>query len=200
MGIEYYNAQVAYMNEVHKIRHDMQAHMVVLQHYLDVEEYDNAKLYLSKMKQHQNLEETVLLDTGNDLVNAILLDVLGSSKKNIKFDLEGMLPLNFCMDEYDICTLFSNLFSNATEACEKLEIKDEVISMRISETKEGCKIKVCNPIEWNIETLQGKIKTTKSDKKAHGFGVAHMIEVVKRYHGTIDFLVTEEYFEVEITL
>ena len=104
------------------------------------------------------------------------------------------------MDEYDVCTLFSNVFSNAKEACEKLEKKEAVIYLKITETQNGCSIRVRNPIEWNIKTQQGKIKTTKSNKKSHGFGMAHMIEVVKRYHGTIDFFVTDEYFEVEIVL
>ena len=200
MEKEYYDAQVRYINEIRSIKHDIQAHMIVLQYYLESENYEKAKTYLQDMKQHQNLDSITIKDTGNDLVNAIVSDTLCRSGKKIDFQLEGMLPLNFYMTEYDICTLFSNLFSNAREACEKLVEKAPVILMEISNEKEVCRIAVQNPIEWKIETNGLGISTTKKDKDAHGFGLKNIIKVVKQYDGKIEFLVTDTSFRVEITL
>lgn len=198
MEKEYYDAQVRYINEIRSIRHDIQAHMVVLQYYLESENYEKAKAYLQDMRQHQNLDSVIIKDTGHDLVNAIVSDTLNRSTKNIEFQLEGMLPLNFHMTEYDICTLFSNLFSNAREACEKLREKEPIISMEISNSKEGCGIAIQNPIEWKVETNGLGISTTKKDKESHGFGLKNIIKVVKQYNGKIDFLVTDASFRVEI--
>ncbi|MBQ2900453.1 MAG: GHKL domain-containing protein [Agathobacter sp.] len=200
MEKEYYDAQVKYINEIRSIRHDIQAHMIVLQYYLESENYDKARAYLSDMKKHQNLEQVVMKDTGHDLVNAIVSDTLSRAQRKIDFEMTGMLPADFVMAEYDMCTLFSNLFSNACEACEKLEYRKPVISMDVSEAASECKIVIRNPIEWKIETDNGRFVTSKEDKRSHGYGTGNMIRVVQQYHGQIDFLVTEGYFCVEITL
>lgn len=200
MEKEYYDAQVKYINEIRSIRHDIQAHMIVLQYYLESENYEKAKAYLSDMKQHQNMGEHLIKDTGHDLVNAIVSDTLNRSKKKIDFELEGMLPLDFPMTEYDVCTLFSNIFSNAREACEKLVESNPVISMEIQCKDQECHIAVQNPIEWKIITKNNQMVTTKTQKEAHGFGTKNMIKVVKKYNGKIDFLITDHSFRVEIIL
>lgn len=200
MEKEYYDAQVKYINEIRSIRHDIQAHMIVLQYYLESENYEKARAYLSDMKQHQNMEQIVIRDTGHDLVNAIISDTFSRSHAKIDFDLTGMLPSDFIMTEYDICTLFSNLFANACEACERLKHRKPVISMEIIECAGECWISVQNPIEWKIETEKGRFLTTKEEKSSHGFGTGNMIKVVQQYGGKIDFLVTESSFCVEIIL
>lgn len=200
MEKEYYDAQVKYINEIRSIRHDMQAHMIVLQYYLESENYEKAKEYLGDMKLHQHVQGMVMKDTGHDLINAIISDTLSRSDRKIEFELEGMLPLNFSMNEYDLCTLFSNLFSNAREACEKLRGTKPVISMEVEERNRECFIAVQNPIEWKIETEGSRLVTSKRNKEEHGFGTRNIIKVVKDYNGKIDFMVTDQTFRVEIVL
>lgn len=200
MQKEYYNAHMEYMNEIRSIRHDIQAHMIVLQYYLESEDYEKAKSYLQEMRQHQILNAVTIQDTGHDLVNAIVSDTLARSKRKIDFELEGILPANFCMTEYDICTLFSNIFSNAREACEKLVEYTPIIRMKVVNENALCHITVQNPIEWKIDVNELGISTTKKDKDSHGFGLKNMIKVVKQYNGKIEFLVTDTSFCVEIFL
>lgn len=200
MEKEYYDAQVKYINEIRSIRHDIQAHMIVLQYYLESENYEKARAYLYDMKQHQNMEQIVVKDTGHDLVNAIVSDILGRSQKKIDFEMKGMLPPDFIMTEYDVCTLFSNLFSNAREACEKLEYSKPVISMEIRGGNQECVIWIQNPVEWKIETDGSGLATTKEEKEAHGYGIRNVMKVVNKYNGKIDFLVTDHSFCVEIIL
>ena len=200
MEKEYYDAQVKYINEIRSIRHDMQAHMIVLQYYLESENYEKARAYLGDMKRHQNIQNLVIKDTGNDLVNAILSDTLSRSCKRIEFEVDGLLPESICLSEYDICTLFSNLFSNASEACEKLLLEKPVIQMHVRENSRECFIAIQNPIEWKIEMEDTRFVTSKQEKEEHGFGTKNVIKVVKQYSGEIDFLVTESSFRVEIVL
>ena len=200
MEKEYYDAQVKYINEIRSIRHDMQAHMIVLQYYLESENYEKAKEYLGDMKRHQRRETLVVKDTGNDLINAIVSDTLSGSVKKIEFETEGLLPEHLCLSEYDQCTLFSNLFSNAKEACEKLEYEKPVIRMEVHEGEKECLIVLQNPIEWKIEMKDSQFVSSKNDKELHGIGTKNIIKVVKQNHGTIDFLVTERLFRVEIVL
>lgn len=200
MEKEYYDAQVKYINEIRSIRHDIQAHMIVLQYYLESENYDKARAYLCDMRQHQEVPNLVIRDTGNDLVNAILSDTLSRSSKKLEFEIDGLLPENMCISEYDICTLFSNLFSNAREACEKLNFTNPLIQMEVIEQENSWFIGIQNPIEWKIRMEGSRFATSKREKETHGYGTKNIIKVVKQYNGTIDFLVTDRMFRVEIVL
>ena len=200
MEKEYYDAQIKYINEIRSIRHDMQAHFIVLQYYLESGNYEKAKNYLLEMRRHQNTRSVVVKDTGDDLVNAIVSDTLSRSTKAIDFEIDGLLPEDICLSEYDACTLFSNLFSNAMEACEKLVHTKPLIRMEVQERNGECHIVLQNPIEWKIKMQDSQFVSSKKEKELHGFGTKNMIKVVKEYNGTIDFLVTEGLFRVEIVL
>ena len=195
---EYYDAQVKYINEIRSIRHDMQAHMIVLQYYLESENYEKAKTYLFDMRKHQSHESVVVKDTGHDLVNAIVSDTLSKSECKISFIQNGILPEDFAMEDYDVCTLFSNLFSNAREACEKLKVHKPEIILEVREEKDEYLIAIQNPIEWNIEMDGARFVSSKKNKTEHGYGTKNIIKVVNAYSGKIDFLVTEKSFRVEI--
>ncbi len=200
MNREYYDAQIKYINEIRSIKHDIQAHMIILQYYLESENYDKAKEYLSDMKQHQSRNGLVVKDTGNDLVNAIISDTLSCSSKEIDFELEGILPECLSMSEYDVCTLFSNLFSNAREACEKLKVSNPVIRMEVKETEDSCYIIIQNPIEWKIELETKGFVSSKENKEEHGIGTRNIIRTIKQNHGKVDFYISDEIFRVEMIL
>lgn len=200
MEKEYYDAQIKYMNEVRSIRHDMRAHMIVLQYYLEEEKYEKASEYLKKIWSHHKIHSLEHIDTGNDLVNVIVQDVIARSACSIEVFCHGLLPEVMPIDDYDICTLFSNLLSNACEACGKLSLYAPEIMMEIEERKQGLFIAVQNPIEWEVDLqILGK-GTSKPDKTRHGYGVRNMIDVIKKNHGKIDFYVTDQSFRVEVLL
>jgi len=200
MEKEYYDAQIKYMNEVRSIRHDMRAHMIVLQYYLEEEEYDKASEYLKKMQRHQEDQSLKHIDTGNDLVNVIVQDAIKRSACPIAFFSHGFFPPVMPIDDYDTCILFSNMLSNASEACAKLSMHAPEVIIEIEQQKQGLFVAVQNPIEWEVDLqLLGK-STTKQDKTQHGYGVKNMIEVVKKNEGKIDFYVTNQSFRVEVQL
>ena len=200
MEKEYYDTQIKYINEIRSIRHDIQAHMIVLQYYLESENYEKAKAYLGDMKREQHTESLLTKDTGNDLINAIVSDCLSRSDKKIDFEIEGLLPEELALSEYDICILFSNLFSNAREACENLHHARAVIQMEVQTQKDTYFIAIQNPIEWKINMRDSRFVTSKKDKEMHGYGTKNILKVVKQNSGKIDFLVSEDCFRVEMVL
>lgn len=198
MKKEYYDAQVKYMNEVRSIRHDMRAHMIVLQYYLEEEKYEKASEYLRKMQNHQKVRKEELVDTGNDLVNVIIQDAVERSGRPIDIVCHGLFPEKMPIDDYDICTVFSNVLSNACEACVKLsKIRPEVV-IEIVQRESGLFIAIQNPIEWEVDLQILGRSTSKQDKITHGYGVKNVIEVIKKNHGKLDFYVTDQSFRVEI--
>lgn len=163
----------------------MQAHLIVLYHYLIKDEFEKAKEYLSKVMNIPLFSSSFSVDVGHDLVNAIIFSKLRSCAVSIELETTGLLPEEMKIDEMDLCVLFSNLISNSVEACEKLTHTDRVISIEIQEDNKNLIITMSNPIEWEVNLdILGK-STTKEDKKSHGYGVRNIQSVVERYKGEV---------------
>lgn len=195
---EYFDEQTKYMERVRSIKHDMQAHMIVLYYYLEANRFDKAKEYLKCIMEHQQSCEWPIEDIGNDMVNAVICSVLKRSKEVIEFRHSGLLPEDLLIDDMDLCTLFSNAFSNCVEACEKLVHTKRTIVLEIGQYGQTISIVIENPIETEIDEQMLGTGTTKEDENAHGFGIKNMRKVVEKYKGKIDFEVTEGSFKVRI--
>ncbi len=193
--------QQAYIEEIRAIKHDMQAHMIVLQYYLDTENYESAKAYLQTMQDQPRMETSLVeYDLGNPLVNAIIEDCLAKTGEKVKLIIEGELSKEIKIEDYDLCILFSNLMSNAVEACERLSVLDKIIDIRTYTELDKMYILIKNPIEWELDLDIPRQTTTKEDKTAHGYGISNIQRVVEKYKGMINFYVKEEMFCVEIML
>lgn len=193
-----YDVQEQYLREMRALKHDMQAHMIVLQYYLDAEKYKEAKAYIQEIRAHQELLPIVQAETGNRMVDTIITERCKQSLTDIKVFCEGKLPQQLGISEYDLCTIFSNLFSNALEACEKLEQKAKEIRIKIEKEAAHWSLEMQNPLEWEVDIeLLGK-NTAKEDKVNHGFGIQNVMQAVKRNGGDLRFLVENEIFFVKI--
>lgn len=193
--------QEKYIENVRRIKHDMQAHLVVLQYYLEEKNYEAAKQYLAEIRSRQDvvsiLEE---YDLGRPLVNAIIKDCLAESKEKIDFAWKGKIPKEIKVSEYDLCTIFSNLLSNAVEACNNVSIAKKEIQLNLFNRENVFYIEVSNPIEWGLEeALIGK-GTTKEDKETHGYGVKNIMGTVSLYGGESRFFVENHMFVARISL
>lgn len=179
----------------------MQAHMIVLQYYLDAENYESAKAYLQTMQDQPRMETSLVeYDLGNPLVNAIIEDCLAKTGEKVNLIIDGELGKEIRIKDYDLCILFSNLMSNAVEACERLSVLDKIIDIRTYTELDKMYILIKNPIEWELDLDIRRQTTTKKDKTAHGYGISNIQRVVDKYRGKIDFYVKEEMFCVEIML
>ena len=195
---EYLHEQAKYMDEVRSVKHDMQAHMLVLYYYLEEDRFDKAKTYLKSLMDNQKLAQLPLADVGHDMVNAVICSTLKRSKEPIEFKHTGIFLESLEIDDIDLCTLFSNLFSNSVEACERLVHTPRRISLEIGQCARALSIIIENPIESVVDEAMLGIGTTKEDKKLHGYGIRNVRNVVEKYNGNIEFEITEDTFRVKI--
>lgn len=183
------------------LKHDMQAHMIVLKYYLDTENYEDAKAYLQTMQNQPILQVAFeQYDVGNPLVNSIIEGCLTKTEQKIKLVVEGEIGKDIKMSDYDLCILFSNIMTNAIEACEKLLKLDKTIYIKIHAEQDKVNLCITNPIEWELDRNGMGCKTTKNDKHAHGYGMSNIQKVVQKYNGNIDVGVEENMFLVKIIL
>lgn len=188
-----------HMQEVRRIKHDMKSHISSLEHYLKNQKYADARNYLNRMKDAGIYEVQVMNLVGNEMADAVISHAMGGHN-GVRIQCEGVLPANPGISDYDLCTIFSNVVSNAAEACERLEKSEKLIEMKLGCYQRNIVIAVRNPIEWEIDVDRlGRI-TSKEEKQGHGYGIYNIKNTVEKLGGKYFFDVTERVFEVKIIL
>ena len=193
------NAHYRYLEkkekETKKFRHDIHNHMQVLYSFSQEKNYEKLDEYLSVMNQKTNSFFRGIT-VRNGIVDAILnyyRDM--ADEKGITMTISGTFPQNSNVEDYDLCTIFSNILSNALEAAEKTEEKKIIISCRHQKNKEIIIIKN----SW-LEKNEKILSTSKEDKDAHGFGLENVRDAVEKYNGFLLISVEEGMFVLKIVL
>lgn len=185
--------------ETRKMRHDMQNHMNILHHHLKHSEYDKAYTYLSEMKQHMEQAISKTVSVNHEIVDAVLFQMQTDAKgRHIRWEVEGLLPKDLPIGDFDLCTIFSNLLSNSIEACMEVEEKDRYIHLEIRSLDKNLVIEMENPSAHSVDTEKLGEITSKSDKENHGYGILNIKDAVHKNHGEIRFESTEVKFMVQI--
>lgn len=189
-----------YINQMRAVRHDMQAHLMMLQYYLEAERYDKAKAYLNEMRDNQmSVSKPTMADTGNILID-VLVETYTNRDNEIRFLCEGQFDEMVGLSDYELCVVFSNLISNAVEACEKLTKSPKEIYMKLQKEKNQFQIKVENYIDWEIDVSVLGNTTTKSDVENHGYGIQNLRKIVETHEGNTRIEIVENKFCVTIYL
>lgn len=191
-----YYEQIQKQNRaIRKYRHDMQSHFICFNHFLLQNDIDKAKNYMKEM--HYDLEQTKMeYDVGNEVASVILNDKGEDLKKyQIEMKVEGKLPANISMSDYDFCNIFSNLLNNAVEACKRVD-KNRKIKIRLGVYNKFISIWICN----SCNKKEISLKTSKQDKDNHGYGISKIQEYVSRYDGNMKIELQQGNFIVDIIL
>lgn len=198
---DYYSGMASHVNEVRGIKHDIKAHMNVLKGYLDDNNVEQARKYLSEMDEHQSYNNARIMHVGHELVDAVLTEAMQRSEnKEIILDCEGALPKELPVADFDLCTIFSNIITNSTEACNRLKEKEKRITLRIQVIQRNVVITCENPIEWEIDTSKLKGHTSKKNKESHGYGLQNIERTIAKYGGEMKLTAEDGIFRIGILL
>ncbi len=198
---QYYTLVHEKQQEMHSIRHEMKNHLACIHALCQADKLGDMKQYIKQLIEASSITDS-LLDSGNDIVNAILNDAQSRhGKRNIKIRLQGGFPEELHLLPMDLCVIFANLISNAAEAILRMErAADDIscIEVRITSYKDDLFIEVKNPVDKTVQINNGRFVTSKSDKDYHGFGVKNITQRVEKYKGTAKFKSENNQFFVEI--
>ncbi len=195
---EHYQGMKNHIDEVQSLRHDMKNHMYILEKYIESGNLEQALDYIKQIEEHQQWKSKPLISVGNELVDAVLSSEIRKIDSDIIFEYEGGIPQELKIQEFDLCTLFSNLLSNSIDACKNLKYKQKIIQLSIRHFQNKVLISVKNPIEKEIEIEKLGKFTTKKDNIHHGYGIRNIKNMVDKYNGTVKFIVVDGWFEVKI--
>ncbi len=198
---KYYTLVNEKQKEIHSIRHEMKNHLTCIYSLYQSGKQWELQQYIHELIESSNNQED-LFDCGNDIVNAILNDIQSRYKnENIIIRLIGGFPEKLYVAPMDLCVIFANIINNAVEAIQRIESKDDkqhYIDVKITSYKDDLFINVKNPIMSDVNVINGVLITSKKDKSLHGFGVKNVINRVKNYMGSYNFIIENNEFIVDI--
>lgn len=178
--------------------HDLKHQIAFLRSSIDDREKET---YLDQMEQEIKLYEAQN-KTGNKVLDTIL------TAKTLQCQNQGISltcvadgeALEF-MHPMDITALFGNALDNAIESVKKIaDPEKRLIHMVVSRQKNFLRIKVENCYEGSLEFENGMPKTTKRDKRFHGYGMKSIKNIVEKYSGSVTVQAKDGWFELRILI
>lgn len=178
------------------LRHDMNNHMSVLQGLLSMEEYKDAKDYLSTITEELSVANSFIF-TENKVLSIILNNKLSKAQQfGITFDTE-LLTSATPFSDSDLCAVLGNILENAIEASSNHD--NPYIFFSMKNKNQHLLIQCDNTYSVAPIFENGILLTTKSDKTYHGIGTKTITSIIENYHGSTEFTV-DELFHVNITV
>lgn len=197
---QHYETLLKNTQEIRSLRHDMQSHVNALFYFSKEKDWEKLQAYIEEVNENAQKVRPYTVNVNHGFINAILEDSL-SKEPEIAFSCDGKIPADIQIDDFDLCTIFSNLIRNAVEACNRLpEDAKKWIHLDLYMLQDNLYIRMENPVmsEINVQKLEGS--TSKEDKKNHGFGIYNLKNAVEKYQGEVSFDCEDQKFIAEIVL
>lgn len=171
--------------ELRSFRHDINGHFTALQRMVEQENIIALKKYIRDLKVIH--EDTCFISSDHIIGDAIFNEYYSKGKEeDVLFDVMGKFDKNLTMSETDLCVVLSNVISNAYEAAVRCKEMRQVL-VEIGQGKNFTFLKVTNTVKERPDIVDGIMQTTKEDKNLHGFGITNIINVLRKYEGTIEW-------------
>ncbi len=191
----YYQGLKREQAQVRTLRHDLRNHLNAALGLLERDETEKARKYLFELADSQALHSSRRI-CENEIVNIVLASKCEDmEQRGICADIQILLPAALPIADTDLCALLGNAIDNAIEAAQKS--KDKHITIRCKAERGLFMLRVENSFAGEIRR---DLRTTKKDKKLHGFGLAGMREIVTRYGGFLQAAPMGEKFELLISI
>lgn len=170
--------------ETKKFRHDIRNHMDLIANLAKNHEYDKIEDYLEQINLKVDTFGNIVT-VHNAIVDAIINQYyMKAMQSGVKLTVEGRFPVDCAIDTYDLCTIFSNILSNAYEAA--VETEDKLVSLVCGYTERAIIIVVKNSCNSEVATGGTIWKTKKNNADYHGYGLENISDSVKKYDGIFD--------------
>ena len=185
-------------HETKKFRHDIKNHLILLENLINNQKYDEAEAYLQTINEKVSTFSNQV-SVNNGIADAILNRFyIEAQEKGIALKVSGHFPMDCYITAYDICTILSNLLSNAILA--ETESKGKEVLVNIKYTDDKVLLTVENNYAHELDEVDGVFKTTKKDSLGHGYGLSNVKECVEKNGGNISISTENQRFKVMIMM
>lgn len=184
-----------------RLYHDMGNHFSMIQSYLADGKVEEARTYLDRLGKDR-AAYSVERFTGVEAVDYILSQKAAFARQqNVETSIHAEYPKDCKIDPVDLCTILTNLLDNAMEACGKLpEASAKILSVTIRRINQFIIIQIANSCIEEPVISKGNFKTSKTDKRHHGWGMKNVRLAVEKYYGTMEHEYNKNMFIVSVML
>lgn len=183
---------------IRKLRHDFKNHNIVIASLLENGDFDRAKQYVGDYLNQMSVSGT-FVNTGNNIVNAVI-NCKTEVAKGLDIETSIVTVSDFSgIDDLDLCSLISNMFDNAIDACKKVN-KNRQIYFSIKKDESSYTFCMKNSINGSVIKNNPNLITTKKDKHLHGLGTKIIKDIAEKYNGIADFFENDDVFICYIIL
>lgn len=184
--------------EIKAARHDLRQHLSVIWAYLDENDVDGLKGYLTAYegKLPPDIKRTF---TKNFALNAVCTRYAEEAREyGIDYDAALDLPEQLPMNEPEVCALLGNLLENAVEACREIRHAAPFIRVRGAWEDGHLVFAVDNACETPPRWEGGRLRSTKRD--GLGTGTWTIQKAAERCGGIAEFMYRDGVFYASVFL
>ena len=140
--------------------------------------------------------------TGSDALDVLLAEkTLQCQRREIRLDYMADGSCLSFLSPADVYSLIGNALNNAVDAAAKSPDRDRrYIKLRISVEKGMVMIHLENRYTGKLDFDSGLPRTTKQDKRYHGFGMKSIQLITEKYGGYLRVKAAEDIFTLNILL
>lgn len=189
---KHYQINKAYIEEINLKAHD-------LKHAIGALRHNGAEEFAAEAERSLEKYSTIY-HTGNEALDVVLTEKsMLCSAMNIKLTcLADGKKLMFIRD-VDLYSCIGNALDNAITAADKVQDGEKrIISLTLSRNGGMLCLHVENYFVGELSVCGGVLKTTKEDKKSHGFGIRSIEMIAKKYNGFVAFTADDGIFNLNI--
>ncbi len=192
----YYQDVEKHQAEIRMIRHNLKNQLLAISGCL---EQDNIKKVKEEIEAviHDIVRTEGKIFTRNIEVNALLnAKYATAAEQQILCEFHVNIPERLALTSGEIGIVIGNALDNAIEACMQCELDKRKIELILNYHSTCMMLVLTNSTKGIVKSLV----TQKENAKDHGFGLASIENVTKKYHGDMNHKSTENAFRLEITL
>lgn len=193
--LKYYKDMELLDMELRKFRHDIQNHFICMESLFQNGKTEELQEYFEELQEDFSTGNNMFF-SGNDIIDAILHhDLPYYCKEKVKVSVYGKLPEIGTVSAMDLCTLFSNLLSNAITSANACVEEQSQLSIQFSGGSKYFSIVMSNSVP---KKENGSFKKKKD--RNHGYGTRKIQGVVQKYDGRVEVTVDEQIVKIEVYL
>jgi signal transduction histidine kinase len=183
----HYKSYKKYTESFYAFRHDYKAMMGTVKSLIRAGEGEQAIQIIDavyddvqkKVQVHKRYSNHVVLDV-------MLQDLANLCEENeIRYSFRVFVPHNTGLTLLDALRIFSNVTTNAVEACKKLPASERYIQITTSIEQQWAVLEVTNPFNGEITLRNGRLVTTKVETETHGLGLGIVSEIAEVLGGFV---------------
>ena len=189
------------LNELHKIKHDIQNEYAYMQAMLANKDYDALEDYLTELTGTFAQPLVPFVECGNHALDLIFnMEKAKAEDVGVEMEVKAAPPHTLPLSDLDLCKLYTNVIDNAIEACEAEKPENPRVSIDVSVAGDYLFTRVANPTQKTKSFLIKGPATTKADGRLHGKGTAIVKDIIRKNKGTMKTKIEDGMYYVEFLL